>query len=458
MCSSTVAGPVIHVTVPEASRPAISSITVPSAATRTSGAGALIWSGPNVEALHGLAGEGHLLAGQQRHQHLQVLAHVAGRLLERQPEHVLDDHLVGQPDAQGQASAAGRLDGKGLGGQHHRVAGVGRARRRCRSPIDGHLPGDRGQGGQGVVGEDLGRPRHLDPGRRPGRPPGPPRRRRASRCRTSRRCASVPRFSVAAAPRRRGRGRHTGGHGRSRPHRTGRRPEAARRDGRHADVTARRSGRIRTMSVAILMGSSSDASVMDDAVQLLRSFDVPVEIRVLSAHRTPDDTVAFARGGGGTRRQGDHRRRRRRRPPGRRGGRHHAAARHRRAHRPGQPAGASTRCWPWSRCRRGSRWPPWPSTGPGTPPCWPSASWRSSDPRLASELDNYIANLAEQVRDMDAESSRYRPLKSRTGLARRGRWSTLDIGTTVTYTRTSVLRSPGPRPGRPHATVPDPSA
>jgi len=44
------------------------------------------------------------------------------------------------------------------------------------------------------------------------------------------------------------------------------------------------------------MGSSSDASVMDDAVQTLRSFDVPVEIRVLSAHRTPDDTIAFARG------------------------------------------------------------------------------------------------------------------------------------------------------------------
>ena len=50
------------------------------------------------------------------------------------------------------------------------------------------------------------------------------------------------------------------------------------------------------MSVAILMGSSSDASIMDDAVQTLRSFGVPVEVRVLSAHRTPDDTMAFARG------------------------------------------------------------------------------------------------------------------------------------------------------------------
>ncbi len=50
------------------------------------------------------------------------------------------------------------------------------------------------------------------------------------------------------------------------------------------------------MSVAIIMGSSSDASTMDDAVQTLRSFGVPVEVRVLSAHRTPDDTLAFARG------------------------------------------------------------------------------------------------------------------------------------------------------------------
>ena len=50
------------------------------------------------------------------------------------------------------------------------------------------------------------------------------------------------------------------------------------------------------MSVAIIMGSASDASIMDDAVQTLRSFDIPVEVRVLSAHRTPDTTIAFARG------------------------------------------------------------------------------------------------------------------------------------------------------------------
>lgn len=43
------------------------------------------------------------------------------------------------------------------------------------------------------------------------------------------------------------------------------------------------------------MGSSSDALIMDDAVTTLRSFGIEVEIRVMSAHRTPDATIAFAR-------------------------------------------------------------------------------------------------------------------------------------------------------------------
>ncbi|MGD0253951.1 MAG: 5-(carboxyamino)imidazole ribonucleotide mutase [Acidimicrobiales bacterium] len=49
------------------------------------------------------------------------------------------------------------------------------------------------------------------------------------------------------------------------------------------------------MSVAVVMGSASDAPVMDGAVEALREFSVPVEVRVLSAHRTPDDTMDFAR-------------------------------------------------------------------------------------------------------------------------------------------------------------------
>jgi len=52
------------------------------------------------------------------------------------------------------------------------------------------------------------------------------------------------------------------------------------------------------MSVAIVMGSSSDATILDDAVQILRSFGITVEVRVLSAHRTPDDAIEFARSAG----------------------------------------------------------------------------------------------------------------------------------------------------------------
>jgi 5-(carboxyamino)imidazole ribonucleotide mutase len=48
-------------------------------------------------------------------------------------------------------------------------------------------------------------------------------------------------------------------------------------------------------SVGVVMGSASDASVMDGAVEALREFGVPFEVRVLSAHRTPDDAIQFAR-------------------------------------------------------------------------------------------------------------------------------------------------------------------
>lgn len=50
------------------------------------------------------------------------------------------------------------------------------------------------------------------------------------------------------------------------------------------------------MTVGIVMGSSSDSEVMDGAVQALSEFDVEFEVRVLSAHRTPDDTLEYARG------------------------------------------------------------------------------------------------------------------------------------------------------------------
>jgi 5-(carboxyamino)imidazole ribonucleotide mutase len=49
------------------------------------------------------------------------------------------------------------------------------------------------------------------------------------------------------------------------------------------------------MSVAVVMGSASDMPVMEGAIEALREFKVPLEVRVLSAHRTPDDAIDFAR-------------------------------------------------------------------------------------------------------------------------------------------------------------------
>jgi 5-(carboxyamino)imidazole ribonucleotide mutase len=49
------------------------------------------------------------------------------------------------------------------------------------------------------------------------------------------------------------------------------------------------------MTVGIVMGSASDAEVMDGAVGALRELGVAVEVRVLSAHRTPDETIDYAR-------------------------------------------------------------------------------------------------------------------------------------------------------------------
>jgi 5-(carboxyamino)imidazole ribonucleotide mutase len=48
--------------------------------------------------------------------------------------------------------------------------------------------------------------------------------------------------------------------------------------------------------VAVVMGSSSDLSVMQGAADILTRFEVVHEVKVISAHRTPDEMLAFAHG------------------------------------------------------------------------------------------------------------------------------------------------------------------
>ncbi|HEY2043747.1 MAG TPA: 5-(carboxyamino)imidazole ribonucleotide mutase [Jatrophihabitans sp.] len=50
-----------------------------------------------------------------------------------------------------------------------------------------------------------------------------------------------------------------------------------------------------TPVVGVIMGSDSDFSVMSDAYQTLREFGVPCEVRVVSAHRTPEGMVSYAK-------------------------------------------------------------------------------------------------------------------------------------------------------------------
>lgn len=47
--------------------------------------------------------------------------------------------------------------------------------------------------------------------------------------------------------------------------------------------------------VAVIMGSDSDLSTMLPCIQRLKSFQIPVDVRVISAHRTPAQAEAFAR-------------------------------------------------------------------------------------------------------------------------------------------------------------------
>ncbi len=49
-----------------------------------------------------------------------------------------------------------------------------------------------------------------------------------------------------------------------------------------------------TPSVGVIMGSDSDWPTMAGAAEALREFEVPYEVRVVSAHRTPQDMIDYA--------------------------------------------------------------------------------------------------------------------------------------------------------------------
>ena len=52
---------------------------------------------------------------------------------------------------------------------------------------------------------------------------------------------------------------------------------------------------MKKIDVSIVMGSTTDLSTMNLAKDVLKKFSVPFEVRVLSAHRSPDDTIRYAK-------------------------------------------------------------------------------------------------------------------------------------------------------------------
>lgn len=49
------------------------------------------------------------------------------------------------------------------------------------------------------------------------------------------------------------------------------------------------------MKVAVIMGSKSDLPVMQDAIDILKEFNIEVEVDIVSAHRTPDKLFDFSK-------------------------------------------------------------------------------------------------------------------------------------------------------------------
>ena len=47
--------------------------------------------------------------------------------------------------------------------------------------------------------------------------------------------------------------------------------------------------------VGIIMGSNSDLSVMQGAIDILKSFDIQIEVDIVSAHRTPEKLFEYSK-------------------------------------------------------------------------------------------------------------------------------------------------------------------
>ena len=47
--------------------------------------------------------------------------------------------------------------------------------------------------------------------------------------------------------------------------------------------------------VAVIMGSDSDLPIVEKCIEELKKYEIPTEVHVYSAHRTPDEALGFAK-------------------------------------------------------------------------------------------------------------------------------------------------------------------
>ena len=50
--------------------------------------------------------------------------------------------------------------------------------------------------------------------------------------------------------------------------------------------------------IGIIMGSDSDLPIMAEAIAICQEFDIPTEVAIVSAHRTPEKMVRTASSSG----------------------------------------------------------------------------------------------------------------------------------------------------------------
>lgn len=60
-------------------------------------------------------------------------------------------------------------------------------------------------------------------------------------------------------------------------------------------VDLERMGLSMSKKVAVIMGSDSDFPTVSPAIKRLKGFGIPVAVKVMSAHRTPDAAAEFSR-------------------------------------------------------------------------------------------------------------------------------------------------------------------